>query len=117
MLVSDRRTYPVRRRDARHVLILVLVDVGLGQTYQSLISQNRMVLILVLVDVGLGQELEAMGIDCGKGLNPCFSGCWSRTFTYLFGHEAESDGLNPCFSGCWSRTGVFSNVVNEYMKS
>ena len=38
-----------------------------------------------------------------EGLNPCFSGCWSRT-TALVNRCITKDGLNPCFSGCWSRT-------------
>ena len=61
------------------------------------------------------------------GLNPCFSGCWSRTSRtpgpWLFLPtvlilvlvdvglgplqvipSAIDPSLNPCFSGCWSRT-------------
>ena len=37
------------------------------------------------------------------GLNPCFSGCWSRTENFT-NPDARSYCLNPCFSGCWSRT-------------
>ena len=38
-----------------HVLILVLVDVGLGQLRPWISQKLYLVLILVLVDVGLGQ--------------------------------------------------------------
>ena len=41
------------------------------------------VLILVLVDVGLGQDGRAsVFTPFNRGLNPCFSGCWSRTPTH-----------------------------------
>ena len=63
------------------VLILVLVDVGLG--HSALISADALttvVLILVLVDVGLGHCGEVRFTRIRGGcLNPCFSGCWSRT--------------------------------------
>ena len=60
------------------VLILVLVDVGLGLVVFSALMMFIGVLILVLVDVGLGQPWLLDGGEAG-GLNPCFSGCWSRT--------------------------------------
>ena len=57
MLVSDslgRGRWLVQDED---VLILVLVDVGLGLPYSLfLIPLERAVLILVLVDVGLGRS-------------------------------------------------------------
>ena len=64
------------------------------------------VLILVLVDVGLGPEEDVLlrTIPC-RCLNPCFSGCWSRT-ALKQDVAAIEQRLNPCFSGCWSRTGV-----------
>ena len=38
------------------------------------------VLILVLVDVGLGPHKQESWVpDIYTRLNPCFSGCWSRT--------------------------------------
>ena len=37
------------------------------------------VLILVLVDVGLGRVSCATDFQPPPRLNPCFSGCWSRT--------------------------------------
>ena len=67
------------------------------------------VLILVLVDVGLGLRLSYRGISTCS-LNPCFSGCWSRTCQrQLIASLAPS--LNPCFSGCWSRTGVLKTML------
>ena len=41
--------------------------------------QKPAVLILVLVDVGLGPALTRPLSLSTYGLNPCFSGCWSRT--------------------------------------
>ena len=61
------------------VLILVLVDVGLGQTHYVQRTSEGPVLILVLVDVGLGPPVSSSAKTKPVGLNPCFSGCWSRT--------------------------------------
>ena len=61
------------------VLILVLVEDGLGVIMANIFSMaNLGVLILVLVEDGLGelQRSEKMLHQCG--LNPCFSGRWSR---------------------------------------
>ena len=56
MLVSDTHMERPPARP-RAVLILVLVDVGLGQSKMILYSsQSTSVLILVLVDVGLGRS-------------------------------------------------------------
>ena len=41
------------------------------------------VLILVLVDVGLGRYASMLTSTISNGLNPCFSGCWSRTGVIL----------------------------------
>ena len=83
------------------------------------------VLILVLMEDGLGQHLEELqGVM--RSLNPCFNGRWSRTGVNkvnstspvvlilvlmedgLGPHVAhgvfEFVGLNPCFNGRWSRT-------------
>ena len=61
------------------VLILVLVDVGLGLLSSTCRLQKICVLILVLVDVGLGRAFRRVRGPEGIRLNPCFSGCWSRT--------------------------------------
>ena len=69
-----------RGRWSVEVLILVLVDVGLGPLWKHPELSLLHVLILVLVDVGLG--LRQIGVCRNYGtlcLNPCFSGCWSRT--------------------------------------
>ena len=95
------------------------------------------VLILVLVEDGLG-EYESVTRDVNyKGLNPCFSGGWSRStlekaiililFKVLilvlvedglgafdFNVIAEcADGLNPCFSGGWSRRATLESVCQR----
>ena len=41
-------------------------------------SGANAVLILVLVEDGLGEYFRIPLIKCGKSLNPCFSGGWSR---------------------------------------
>ena len=69
----------LREELAKYVLILVLVDVGLGRFRRSHDSQPRRVLILVLVGVGLGHMARTSWIRFYQCLNPCFSGCWSRT--------------------------------------
>ena len=39
------------------------------------------VLILVLVEDGLGDTMKKLTLTkSGEGLNPCFSGGWSRSF-------------------------------------
>ena len=78
MLVSDvpdwLTGFPV------DVLILVLVDVGLGRSLRGReVLDFGVVLILVLVDVGLGHRGEGICHFPLQRLNPCFSGCWSRT--------------------------------------
>ena len=56
------------------------------------------------MDVGLGR-LQAAGDDPrAPRLNPCFSGCWSRTVVGCGPSGPSLMSLNPCFSGCWSRT-------------
>ena len=55
------------------VLILVLVEIGLGVRILRELIANSGVLILVLVEIGLGD----FGFKCDSveaGLNPCFSG-------------------------------------------
>ena len=82
MLVSDRRRLTYSRNTT--VLILVLVDVGLGLGKDRLfLFLSERVLILVLVDVGLGRTGIGLNNAASCGLNPCFSGCWSRTARYI----------------------------------
>ena len=54
MLVSDAKNEHIELM-CKHVLILVLVDVGLGPLKTAARMVVVDVLILVLVDVGLGQ--------------------------------------------------------------
>ena len=44
------------------VLILVLVDVGLGHQNTFIPKEEKLVLILVLVDVGLGQVVSSADV-------------------------------------------------------
>ena len=57
------------------------MDVGLGQNMKTKAELiKEVVLILVLVDVGLGPvALNFHHSNRLVRLNPCFSGCWSRT--------------------------------------
>ena len=112
----------------KKVLILVLVEDGLGVRAPLLQSvQYNWVLILVLVEDGLGGKLFFTCGDAQGGLNPCFSGGWSRSCFEdgspkhflrvlilvlvedgLGGHQKigkqfSISCLNPCFSGGWSR--------------
>ena len=63
------------------VLILVLVEDGLGG--KGLLFNPALVahvLILVLVEDGLGElEDKYVFLSENVGLNPCFSGGWSRS--------------------------------------
>ena len=61
------------------------------------------VLILVLVEDGLGAKVHGAALIHGNGLNPCFSGGWSRRINFTF-YATNKYGLNPCFSGGWSRS-------------
>ena len=60
------------------------------------------VLILVLVEDGLGEDGEVFSVTGVDGLNPCFSGGWSRSSKPAT--DAIKTSLNPCFSGGWSRS-------------
>ncbi len=77
---------------------------GLGEQQKKEQKRHLVeVLILVLVEDGLGDHLQPFQSDglCAR-LNPCFSGGWSRrkrTETL----NSTMHRLNPCFSGGWSR--------------
>ena len=98
----------------------------------------KIVLILVLVEDGLGGTLHSARLFLFMGLNPCFSGGWSRRTALLFKGDNSGrvlilvlveDGLgetsktatacltsslNPCFSGGWSRRPP-SYVTRKYI--
>ena len=65
MLVSDTFDRRIGQIHHREVLILVLVDVGLGPQWFLGGRALHAVLILVLVDVGLGQA-EGTYAFCGE---------------------------------------------------
>ncbi len=60
------------------VLILVLVEDGLGEVFSKFLFKFNIVLILVLVEDGLGGILDGLFNPIVIGLNPCSSGRWSR---------------------------------------
>ncbi len=84
------------------VLILVLVEHTLGAMRRVSWSRLRpQVLILVLVEHTLGAV--KMNTQNGLvGLNPCFSGTYSRSVSVLLA-SVQGRSLNPCFSGTYSR--------------
>ena len=59
------------------VLILVVVEYGLGHL-SATVSRDMKVLILVVVEYGLGHIPLSTDASVGS-LNPCCSGIWSRT--------------------------------------
>ena len=67
----------VGKTNSNTVLILVLVDHTLGDGCCEVYKYWRMVLILVLVDHTLG-DINYEKEHYSKGLNPCFSGPYSR---------------------------------------
>ena len=58
------------------------------------------VLILVLVEIGLGVSLECLtSLLLGRGLNPCFSGNRFGRLMFPRNGSPSITCLNPCFSG------------------
>ena len=93
----------MRVRGSLSVLILVLVEHTLGGFSVTSYDAMEEVLILVLVEHTLGAKDGVMNLFVAKGLNPCFSGTYSRSagWAHLHGHPSR---LNPCFSGTYSRS-------------
>ena len=67
------------------VLILVLVEDGLGVVRKKFDTSLWKVLILVLVEDGLGVENINLSAAKFRSLNPCFGGRWSRSCNRLVG--------------------------------
>ena len=94
-MVSERRQHR-GKSERKSVLILVLVEDGLGEDDFVGVEQGRYVLILVLVEDGLGVGCGGIMVESSRvlilvlvedgrmyscslcSLNPCFSGGWSR---------------------------------------
>ena len=66
------------------VLILVVMEYGLGQWGRNRIRRWRSVLILVVMEYGLGLCSYRQIEDLATCLNPCCNGIWSRTLSYSF---------------------------------
>ncbi len=86
------------------VLILVLVEDGLGAQLRPSQARNWRVLILVLVEDGLGVIPFSLKSWRTASLNPCSSGRWSRSERRAVPYNKQLKGLNPCSSGRWSRS-------------
>ena len=67
-----------RKTTTTTVLILVLVEDGLGDLSEMSNYHLINVLILVLVEDGLGGIYPTVQLLLPYSLNPCFSGGWSR---------------------------------------
>ena len=64
--------------------------------------KTRIVLILVVVEYGLGEGTKVTTNTFGICLNPCCGGIWSRS--ERFGESRLMiQSLNPCCGGIWSR--------------
>ena len=74
------------------VLILVLMEYGLGRCQREDVKNGGRVLILVLMEYGLGPQKFAFSNSQKHRLNPCFSGIWSRTRT-LTPEEPSGNGV------------------------
>ena len=87
------------------VLILVLMEVGHRASRVEKRRRNgQSVLILVLMEYGLGLSKPSHLMVQVACLNPCFNGIWSRTKQLCFTSAHGRMSLNPCFNGIWSRT-------------
>ena len=81
------------------VLILVVMDVALGQGMLMLCLEGLIVLILVVMDVALGQMVGSSISSLKESLNPCCNGC--RTWADRRNRTASCVlCLNPCCNGC-----------------
>ena len=71
-----------RPKTTSAVLILVLVEDGLGDGTIHIKATSIDVLILVLVEDGLGVGSQVGFMLSKSCLNPCFSGGWSRSLIF-----------------------------------
>ena len=62
----------------RTVLILVVMEYGLGVFPKKMITTQVNVLILVVMEYGLGGSCSFCSVKCCCSLNPCCNGIWSR---------------------------------------
>ena len=71
-------TLKVNLKDGTHVLILIVVEYGLGEFIEITKDAYGGVLILIVVEYGLGGVVtQPLAWACGS-LNPYCSGIWSR---------------------------------------
>ena len=69
------------------------------------------VLILVIAVDGLGGDVLLIPVEHKYGLNPCYSGRWSRRHLEKKVKGMIPVSLNPCYSGRWSRRRTIWFVV------
>ena len=84
------------------VLILVLVEDGLGGFFSNQAVQKRICLNPCFSGGWSRRDPKSTLAPKLNCLNPCFSGGWSRRYATC-GDTTDMLCLNPCFSGGWSR--------------
>ena len=79
-MVSEGDANDAGSKSVGMVLILVIAVDGLGgQLYNSIYTEKQKVLILVIAVDGLGDNPLWVRRFQSLGLNPCYSGRWSRS--------------------------------------
>ena len=110
---SRRREKCQKHLRAVIVLILVVVEDGLGASILNPREKKKFVLILVVVEDGLGVKTNSDSTMEKTSLNPCCSGRWSRRVA-CFARVIKKMSLNPCCSGRWSRS--ITTTGTEHLK-
>ncbi len=77
-MVSEPLFVPLLRQHVLLVLILVLLEDGIGVRQEKGIGRRGGVLILVLLEDGIGVHTSLYSIMAVLSLNPCFIGRWYR---------------------------------------
>ena len=95
---SNRFTYT-----PKFVLILVLMEDALARVAVLRAEQQYHVLILVLMEDALALIKKGGNTAKAVGLNPCFNGRCTRTYSKNIQH-GKILSLNPCFNGRCTRT-------------
>ncbi len=67
-------------------------------------SDTHAVLTLLILENGLGASMTTeQAVAIFNGLNPSYTGKWSRGIQTLFAMQISFAGLNPSYTGKWSR--------------
>ena len=88
-----------------NVLTLLILEFGLGDSTASYSCKCwRPVLTLLILEFGLGDWWWLM-MRClaEHGLNPSYTGIWSRGCWVMLTRLGSNPSLNPSYTGIWSR--------------